>query len=773
MQHGPAFEPGKKLPEPPVMPRPKGKQLRADTAAKPPPNQDAGTRAQRNGPVEVGVSDDGAYKVYHLPTGAFDLSALSRAPMRARQARQDNGTNATATEVVAPGPDPCYVFDWAPWGACSEPCGSGVKVRTRKIYPPYKGGGCSVDLNDPLVDPTVETDTCTAPSECAPATKEDCVVGDWSSFALCTATCAQNGNGIKTRTRSVALSVNSTADADTCSLFSTNDVQPCNLVNCSIPNSAAVLKKPTTETFAATGGAGGGLFGFFLTPSEVFGADFNVGLITGDQLSAGTSISDLKALISNGQYQVGPKRGFETGQPMKLSADRSKLVPMGMGVTLTEAAAAAWPAEVFSGGKYSGPVASLTIQDLDVPGMAMNASNASSFLQGLTDGSLMMSKPFKLTLQDGTEFEDVWSANVLGIPFASITDGIRPTAAPTAAPTGLPTAAPTTVAPTPVPVTPTPKPTKLPTESPTPKPTAFPTALPTLAPSAGPTAAPTLAPTLLPTPMPTLAPTLLPTPTPTGWSGMAKCRDDASWDTYQSEYYEERCRCWTRKELALLGAPTMCDGQFASQCGATDGQGCATISARSRCPSCGCCMPHWHEDRSFNLMAGILASLKRPEAKKNEPLTRPHCDRNSISIPGDPWAPYADSYGVCNNAGKSLSSWGPWPFVGSAVQWTANDLRVADKCSMLHGYKCTSACATAGMQGCFCACTIGDLKDVPLSLKNPDVGFCQRKSDGSFGSQLIKFQCSLHISGLGCTANTKDSCGTSDPRSDERNPFFH
>ena len=40
-----------------------------------------------------------------------------------------------------------------------------------------------MDLNDPLVDPTVETDTCTAPSECAPATKEDCVVGDWSSFA--------------------------------------------------------------------------------------------------------------------------------------------------------------------------------------------------------------------------------------------------------------------------------------------------------------------------------------------------------------------------------------------------------------------------------------------------------------------------------------------------------------------------------------------------------------------------------------------------------------
>ena len=37
--------------------------------------------------------------------------------------------------------------------------------------------------------------------------------------------------------------------------------------------------------FQRVAGAGGGLFGFFLTPSEVFGADFNVGLITGDQLS--------------------------------------------------------------------------------------------------------------------------------------------------------------------------------------------------------------------------------------------------------------------------------------------------------------------------------------------------------------------------------------------------------------------------------------------------------------------------------------------------------
>ena len=44
-------------------------------------------------------------------------------------------------------------------------------------------------------------------------------------------------------------------------------------------------------------------------------------------------------------------------------------------------------------------------------------------------------------------------------------------------------------------------------------------------------------------------------------ASQAKCRDDASWDTYQAEYYEERCRCWTRKELALLGAPTMCDGR--------------------------------------------------------------------------------------------------------------------------------------------------------------------------------------------------------------------
>lgn len=229
------------------------------------------------------------------------------------------------------------------------------------------------------------------------------------------------------------------------------------------------------------------------------------------------------------------------------------------------------------------------------------------------------------------------------------------------------------------------------------------------------------------------------------------------------EYYEERCRCATRKELALTGAPTMCDGQYASQCGAIDGVGCATPSARSLCPSCGCCKPHWQEDRAFNLQAGILAALKRLEARRHEPLTRPNCDRNSISIPGDPYAPYADSYGVCNNAGKSLSAWGPWPFAGSAVRWTADDARVADKCTMLSGYKCTSACATAGMQECFCACTVGDLRGVPKNLTSPDVAYCQRKADGTFGSPLIRFQCSLHLSGKGCTANTKDSCGLSNP----------
>merc|ERR550537_677273 len=179
---------------------------------------------------------------------------------------------------------------------------------------------------------------------------------------------------------------------------------------------------------------------------------------------------------------------------MKLSA--GKLVPVQNGVSLDGAASELWPADIFSGGRVAGFPLTLEIQALDVPGMAnaSNASNnASSFVErrrGLTDGPVILSRPFKFTMPDGTQFEDVWSTGVANaaIPFVAISDAIRPPAAPTPAPT---------------------------TSAPTPAPTAVPTAEPTFSPSAVPTAAPTFVPTFVPTAVPTPAPTPAPTPVPT------------------------------------------------------------------------------------------------------------------------------------------------------------------------------------------------------------------------------------------------------------------
>ncbi|CAD7922583.1 unnamed protein product [Amoebophrya sp. A120] len=90
-------------------------------------------------------------------------------------------------------PDPidCVLSGWADWSTCSHPCGGGQKKRTRKVntLPQYGGKDCASGLEE--VAPC-STEPCEHPS--------DCVMGDWTDWGKCSATC---GGGEQHRARKV------------------------------------------------------------------------------------------------------------------------------------------------------------------------------------------------------------------------------------------------------------------------------------------------------------------------------------------------------------------------------------------------------------------------------------------------------------------------------------------------------------------------------------------------------------------------------------------
>eukprot|EP01004_Peranema_trichophorum_P007321 NODE_60_length_4100_cov_55.328640_g50_i0.p1 GENE.NODE_60_length_4100_cov_55.328640_g50_i0~~NODE_60_length_4100_cov_55.328640_g50_i0.p1 ORF type:complete len:1365 (-),score=567.13 NODE_60_length_4100_cov_55.328640_g50_i0:5-3496(-) len=82
----------------------------------------------------------------------------------------------------------CQVSEWGPWSACSKTCGAAVQSRSRTVTVASAGSGASCP-------PLSETQPCNL-SSCS----VDCVMGDWSSWSECDATC---GGGKQSRTRTV------------------------------------------------------------------------------------------------------------------------------------------------------------------------------------------------------------------------------------------------------------------------------------------------------------------------------------------------------------------------------------------------------------------------------------------------------------------------------------------------------------------------------------------------------------------------------------------
>jgi len=114
-------------------------------------------------------------------------------------------------------PVDCELETWSSWGSCSRTCGGGRHTKTRAIKREAAHGGeqcgetsmsegCG-DLHCPV----------------------DCIMGDWSSWTACTASC---GTGSQSRTRSPLREGQYNGVA--CSTHAHQDVQTCNDHNCPI-----------------------------------------------------------------------------------------------------------------------------------------------------------------------------------------------------------------------------------------------------------------------------------------------------------------------------------------------------------------------------------------------------------------------------------------------------------------------------------------------------------------------------------------------------------
>jgi len=93
----------------------------------------------------------------------------------------------------------CTFTDWGGWSACSATC-SGTKRRSRRISRYGRGNGafCVGGLKE--TSPCNPTPDGTPPAECAQAPAVHCLLGEWSEWGACSATC---GGGRSSRSREV------------------------------------------------------------------------------------------------------------------------------------------------------------------------------------------------------------------------------------------------------------------------------------------------------------------------------------------------------------------------------------------------------------------------------------------------------------------------------------------------------------------------------------------------------------------------------------------
>lgn len=110
----------------------------------------------------------------------------------------------------------CKVGPWSNFTSCSQTCGGGTAVRTRKVVSGQAGNGTAC----PALNETKTCNTAVCPI--------DCQVGKWGPFGNCSASC--NG-GTKTRTRAVL--VKAQHQGKVCPPLA--DQEECNTQPCPIP----------------------------------------------------------------------------------------------------------------------------------------------------------------------------------------------------------------------------------------------------------------------------------------------------------------------------------------------------------------------------------------------------------------------------------------------------------------------------------------------------------------------------------------------------------
>ncbi|KYN10487.1 Spondin-1 [Trachymyrmex cornetzi] len=122
-------------------------------------------------------------------------------------------------DIISPQSDPlCETTEWSEWSECSNTCGIGLKMRTRKFRDRRGRKRC------PLVS-LVEKEKCMEPP-CQAGTEElldpVCKVTDWSDWSPCSASC---GKGVKLRTR--LLMVDPSLQAECSSRVELLQQRPC------------------------------------------------------------------------------------------------------------------------------------------------------------------------------------------------------------------------------------------------------------------------------------------------------------------------------------------------------------------------------------------------------------------------------------------------------------------------------------------------------------------------------------------------------------------
>lgn len=139
------------------------------------------------------VTEPGGPRTCHADVPLGDVASLLQrviAPPQHASAAATLTQAATGTRRCEYGADTgagdCKLGVWSGWTACSKPCGSGTRSRSRTALPADHDGkcGCLREAETCNVDPCPDV----------------CVVGLWSEWTACSKTC---GSGTRSRSREV------------------------------------------------------------------------------------------------------------------------------------------------------------------------------------------------------------------------------------------------------------------------------------------------------------------------------------------------------------------------------------------------------------------------------------------------------------------------------------------------------------------------------------------------------------------------------------------